>query len=94
MYCVLDFVASHPVLTGFVLFVGPIIGWEIWQGILRPRLMGRAVLNRLVDEMLTKHGERAEDMAFTMEHRAWYDSDTFEQGKWRRVRKELQRRRK
>jgi hypothetical protein len=41
--------------------------------------------------MLVQHADRAEQMAFTQEDRAWRYSDSFEQGKWRRVRKTIER---
>jgi hypothetical protein len=41
--------------------------------------------------MLVQHANRAEQMAFFQEDRAWRYSDSFEQGKWRRVRKEIER---
>jgi hypothetical protein len=42
--------------------------------------------------MLAQHGDAAERMAFVEEDRAWRYSDTFEQGKWRRVRRAMRRR--
>lgn len=92
MGLLLDLIATHPALTGLILFAGPIFGWEFWQGSIRPRLMRRVVVTRLADELVAKYGDRADEMALTFAHRGWYDSDSFEQGKWRRVRKELQRR--
>jgi hypothetical protein len=41
--------------------------------------------------MLVQHADRAEQMAFIKEDRAWRYSDSFEQGKWRRVRKTIER---
>ena len=41
--------------------------------------------------MLVQHTDRAEQMAFIEEDRAWRYSDSFEQGKWRRVRKTIER---
>jgi hypothetical protein len=41
--------------------------------------------------MLVQHADRAEQMAFIKEDRAWRYSDSFEQGKWRRVRKTIGR---
>jgi hypothetical protein len=41
--------------------------------------------------MLVQHANRAEQMAFIEEDRAWRYSDSFEQGKWRRVRKTIER---
>ena len=41
--------------------------------------------------MLVQHADRAEQMALIKEDRAWRYSDSFEQGKWRRVRKAIER---
>jgi hypothetical protein len=42
--------------------------------------------------MIANHGPRAEEIAFIEEDRAWRYSETFEQGTWHRVRRELWRR--
>jgi len=41
--------------------------------------------------MVARHGGRAAEMAFIEEDRAWRYSRPFEQGKWRRVRKRIER---
>jgi hypothetical protein len=41
--------------------------------------------------MLSRYGDRAGEMAFIEEDRAWRYSDSFQQGKWRRVRKRIER---
>jgi len=41
--------------------------------------------------MLVQHADSAEEVAFINEDRAWRCSDSFEQGKWRRVRKTIGR---
>jgi hypothetical protein len=41
--------------------------------------------------MLVQHADRAEQMAFIKEDCARRYSDSFEQGKWRRVRKTIER---
>ena len=61
--------------------------WEIWEGVIRPRMIPQAEINTLAQEMIAKHGQRAARAAFIHEDRAWRYSDSFEQGKWRRVRK-------
>ena len=45
------------------------------------------------DELIARHGERAEERAFAEEDRAWRRFEHREQGKWHRVRRELWRRR-
>ncbi len=65
--------------------------WVLWQGLVRPRLIPRTEIDALAAEMLARHGPRAEEMAFIEEDRAWRYSRPFEQGKWRRVRKRIER---
>lgn len=66
---------------------------ELWEGVIRPRLMPQEEVRRLADQCLRQHGLRAEEIAFIEEDRAWRYGESFEQGKWRRVRRELRRRR-
>lgn len=80
-------------LLVFGAFVLVIFLWVEWQGRIRPMLIARAEIERMADELVEKHGDRAEEVAFIEEDRAWRYSQNFEQGKWRRVRKELERRR-
>lgn len=68
--------------------------WEIWEGGIRPRLVPCAEIDALAAAKLARHGDRAEEMAFIEEDRAWRYSDSFEQGKWRRVRKQIERMRR
>jgi hypothetical protein len=66
--------------------------WELWSMLVRPALVPRAEIDRLAAAMLAQHGDAAERMAFVEEDRAWRYSDSFEQRKWRRVRKAMRRR--
>lgn len=75
-----------------ILAVSPIIGavaWEVWQGFIRPRRIPQAEIEAVAADLIAQHGDRAEEMAFINEDRAWRYSDSFEQGKWRRVRRFL-----
>ena len=65
--------------------------WMLWEGSIRPRLISRAEIDSLATAMVARHGERAAEMAFIEEDRAWRHSRPFEQGKWRRVRKGIER---
>lgn len=65
--------------------------WHTYQFSIRPRIISQEEINRLVANMLAKPDP--EEAAFVNEQAAWYRSDTFEQGKWRRVRRELQKQR-
>ena len=66
--------------------------WELWSMFVRPALVPRAEIDRLASAMLAEHGDAAEPMAFVEEDRAWRYSESYQQGKWRRVRKALRRR--
>jgi hypothetical protein len=78
-------VASAPVWGAFL--------WLVWQGVIRPRLIPRGEVKRLAAALLACYGERAEEVAYAEEYRAWRHSDCFEQGKWRRVRRWIEGRR-
>lgn len=67
------------------------IGGGIIEEVLS-RLIPRAEIQRLADEIAARHPIDPEGAAFTEEHAAWFRSRAVEQGKWRRVRKELRRR--
>jgi len=65
--------------------------WVLWEGRIRPRLIPGTDIDSLVAAMVARHGGRAAEMAFIEEDRAWRYSRPFEQGKWRRVRKRIER---
>lgn len=68
---------------------GPVL-WVLWQGVLRPRLIPRGEVERIATDLLSHHGDRAEEIAFGEEYGAWRHSNPFEQGKWRRVRRRIE----
>lgn len=63
-----------------------------WQFRIRPRLIPTEKIKLLADGLIAAHGDRAEEIAFINEDRAWRYSDSVKQGKWRRVRLELRQR--
>lgn len=65
--------------------------WVLWQGFVRPRLIPRREIDALAAEMRARYGPRAEEAASAEEELAWRNSETFERGKWRRVRKRIER---
>lgn len=87
-----NFVSSHPVLTSLVVLIAGLASFEFWSFRIRPLFIPRAVIDVIADELIARYGPRAEEMAFIEEDRAWRYTDTYEQGKWRRVRRELWRR--
>lgn len=66
--------------------------WSAWRLGIQPRLLPGDQIAALADDLIARHGRRAEDMAFAEEDRAWRYSQSGEQGKWHRVRRELWRR--
>jgi hypothetical protein len=75
-----------------VVCTAPIWGTLIWflnELYIRPLLIPKAEIDRMADELRRSHPADPADAAFTEEVNAWYRSDTFEQGKWRRVRKHI-----
>jgi hypothetical protein len=70
------------------------LAWYLWQLSIKPRLVPRDKIKRMVDELEARYGDDAEDAAFTEEDSAWRRSETFQQGLWHQVRLELYRRRK
>lgn len=65
------------------------IGWSVIDDVILPRLIHHREIERLADEIMRQYPDDAEQAAFINEHRAWRDSDGREQGKWRRVRREI-----
>jgi hypothetical protein len=55
-------------------------------------LIPAAEVRALADELIARHGPRAEEIALIEEDRAGRYCETFQQGKWHRVRHELWRR--
>jgi hypothetical protein len=78
------FIALSPIIGG--------IGWGIVEGMILPRFIPRAEIDHLADDIMRRWPEDPESAAFIEEHAAWYRSQGYEQGKWHRVRKEIQRR--
>lgn len=76
--------ALSPVVIG--------IGWSVVEGSILPRLVPRAEIEAMADAVMRNHPDDPEERAFMEEHAAWHRSLSFEQGKWRRVRKEIRRR--
>lgn len=90
----MDTVKQALIWIGIGAAASPIWGallWVFWQGSIRPRLIPRAEIDSLAAAMIARHGRRAEEVAFLEEEQAWRSSLPFEQGKWRRVRKRIER---
>ena len=78
-----------------IICLSPIWGafvWEVWQGVVRPAMITRDEINTKVDRLMLRDDGRGFEAACCEEHAAWYRSESFEQGRWRRIRKEIMRR--
>jgi hypothetical protein len=72
--------------------IAAVAAWHAWEFHLRPLAIPKAEIVATADRLIAEHGPRAEEMAYSEEDRAWQESNTYEQGRWRRVRRELWRR--
>jgi hypothetical protein len=77
-----------------VVCTAPIWGTLIWflnELYIRPLLIPKAEIERLANELVRSHPADPAEAAFDEEQNAWYRSETFEQGKWRRVRRWIEK---
>lgn len=84
--------AEYLSLIAFGAFVLIVFLWVRGKSCLRSMFISDAEITRMTDELIQELGQRAEEIAFIEEDRSWRYSRNFEQGKWRRVRAELRRR--
>jgi len=90
----MDTAKEAVIWVGIATAASPIWGallWVLWQGSIRPRLIPRAEIDALAATMVARHERRAEEVASAEEEQAWRNSRPFQQGKWRRVRKRIER---
>ena len=66
--------------------------FELYAYFVAPYLLPKATIDLIIEEFILQHGDKAMDAAIAREDWAKQDTDTFEQGKWRRVRRELEKR--
>lgn len=66
--------------------------WGFWEYRVLPRFIALIEIKAEADRLIAHYGSRAEEIAFIEEDRAWRYAETFQQGKWHRVRQELWRR--
>lgn len=77
-------IALSPIVVG--------IGWSVYEGSILPRLIPNTEIAMLADDLMRRYPKNPEYAAFIEEEAAWFRSQSFEQGKWHRVREELRRR--
>jgi hypothetical protein len=70
----------------------PIWGTLIWflnELYIRPLLIPKAEIERMAEELRRSDPADTVEAAFIKEQNAWYRGETFEQGKWQRVKRFL-----
>lgn len=90
---VASFLTDHIAVCLVGLIVLATVGWHEWHRVIRPRFIPKSEIARAADDLEARHGAAAEEIAHVNEDGAWRRSDPFERGRWRRVRRELSRRR-
>jgi hypothetical protein len=76
--------------------VGPMVfafGYIAYEGYIRPALIPKSEIEKLADKIAHRKPVDPDEAAYWEEYAAWHRSESFEQGKWRRVRKLLRKRR-
>lgn len=77
-----------------IVCTAPAWGTLIWflnELYIRPQLLPKAEIEHLADELRLSHPADPVEAAFVEELNAWHRSETYEQGKWRRIRRQLKR---
>ena len=60
--------------------------WVVWNGTIRPRLIPATEIDAMASTLVAQWGDNAVEIASIEEDRARRYSDSFAQGRWRRVR--------
>ena len=84
-----SFVPFIPIFVLFGLAVCT-IAWHSWEFWIRTLFIPKSEIKAIARKLVAENGFRAAEFAFEMEERAWCDSNIFEQGKWRRVRRTIE----
>ena len=74
------------------ILIGAVIAFELFALYVAPYFIPRGAIDLIVEDLIADHGDKALDAAIAREDWAQQDTDTFERGKWRRVRRELEKR--
>lgn len=74
------------------ILIGAVITFELFALYVAPYFIPRGAIDLIVEDLIADYGDKALDAAIAREDWAQQDTDTFERGKWRRVRRELEKR--
>lgn len=77
-----------------VVFAPAVItfAWVMWENSVLPAFIPKSDIIAQANELIEEYGDRAEDVAADREYEAWYRSELTDQGRWKRVRREITRR--
>jgi hypothetical protein len=75
-----------------IILIGAVIAFELFALYVAPYFIPRGAIDLIIEDLIADHGDKALDVAIAREDWAQQDTDTFERGKWRRVRRELEKR--
>lgn len=76
--------AASPIVIG--------LAWGVVENMILPRFIPGAEIERLADSIMQRYPLDPAEAAFIEEHAAWFRSEGYDQGKWRRVRRLIRRR--
>lgn len=79
-------------LLTFLILIVAVALFELYALFVAPYLLPQDVIDLIVEDLILQHGDKASDAAIAREDWAKQDTDTFQQGKWRRIRRELEKR--
>lgn len=79
-------------LLTILILIAAVALFELYAYFVAPYLLPQEAIDLIIEDLILQHGDKALDTAIAREDWAQQDTDTFEQGKWRRIRRELQKR--
>ncbi|WP_187431998.1 hypothetical protein ROLI_030210 [Roseobacter fucihabitans] len=84
---------SDVIITVAVVLAPAVIAfvWVMWENSVLPAMIPKSEIVAEADELIEKYGSRAEEVAANREYEAWYRSELTDQGRWKRVRREIAR---
>jgi hypothetical protein len=90
---VFQFVIDHPLLAYLAAGLTFAVIFTETQRWLLPLRIPATEISSLADDLIAQFGPQAAEVAELEQDRALHNSDPYEQGKWRRVEREIRRRR-
>jgi hypothetical protein len=89
---VFQFVIDHPLLAYLAAGITCAAIFTEAQRWLLPLRIPATEVSKLADDLIANFGPQAAEAAELEQDRALHNSDPYEQGKWRRVEREIKRR--